>query len=100
MRRAASGGTAELTVPWGEGTLPISFYGDAEELQLTLPGITDEVYSIPAHGLAEAYADSALGEMLGELGSLEDLDLFPEETAETRLCLLICRISSEPSATA
>ena len=75
------GGTAELTMPWGEGTLPISFYGDAEELQLTLPGITDEVYSIPAHGLAEAYADSALGEMLGELGSLEDLDLFPEETA-------------------
>ena len=75
------GGTAELTVPWGEGTLPISFYGDAEELQLTLPGITDEVYSIPAHGVAEAYADSALGEMLGELGSLEDLDLFPEETA-------------------
>lgn len=65
----------------GEGTLPISFYGDAEELQLTLPGITDEVYSIPAHGVAEAYADSALGEMLGELGSLEDLDLFPEETA-------------------
>lgn len=81
MRRAASGGTAELTVPWGEGTLPISFYGDAEELQLTLPGITDEVYSIPAHGIAEAYADSALGKMLGELGSLEDLDLFPEETA-------------------
>lgn len=75
------GGTAELTMPWGEGTLPISFYGDAEELQLTLPGITDEVYSIPAHGVAEAYADSALGEMLGELGSLEDLDLFPEETA-------------------
>ena len=75
------GGTAELTMPWGEGTLPISFYGDAEELQLTLPGITDEVYSIPAHGIAEAYADSALGEMLGELGSLEDLDLFPEETA-------------------
>lgn len=75
------GGTAELTVPWGEGTLPISFYGDAEELQLTLPGITDEVYSIPAHGVAEAYANSALGEMLGELGSLEDLDLFPEETA-------------------
>ena len=75
------GGTAELTVPWGEGTLPISFYGDAEELQLTLPGITDEVYSIPAHGVAEAYADSALGEMLGELGSVEDLDLFPEETA-------------------
>lgn len=75
------GGTAELTVPWGEGTLPISFYGDAEELQLTLPGITDEVYSIPAHGIAEAYADSALGEMLGELDSLEDLDLFPEETA-------------------
>ena len=74
------GGTAELTMPWGEGTLPISFYGDAEELQLTLPGITDEVYSIPAHGVAEAYADSALGEMLGELGSLEDLDLFPEET--------------------
>ena len=26
-------------------------------------------------------ADSALGEMLGELGSVEDLDLFPEETA-------------------
>ena len=50
-------------------------------IQLTLPGITDEVYSIPAHGLAEAYADSALGEMLGELGSVEDLDLFPEETA-------------------
>ena len=75
------GGTAELTMPWGEGTLPISFYGDAEELQLTLPGITDEVYSIPAHGVAEAYADSALGEMLGELGSLEDLDLFPEGTA-------------------
>lgn len=68
-------------MPWGEGTLPISFYGDAEELQLTLPGITDEVYSIPAHGIAEAYADSALGKMLGELGSLEDLDLFPEETA-------------------
>lgn len=76
------GGTAELTMPWGEGTLPISFYGDAEEVQLTLPGITDDVYSIPTHGFAEAYANSALGEMLGELDSLDDIDLFPEETAK------------------
>ena len=42
-----------------------------------------------------------LGEMLGELGSVEDLDLFPEETArDPAQSADLQEISSEPSATA
>lgn len=87
-------------MPWGEGTLPISFYGDAEELQLTLPGITDEVYSIPAHGLARPMPIPPSAKCWVSSARWRTLICSRRRPPETRPCLLICRISSEPSATA
>ena len=75
------GGTADLTAPDGEEPLSVSFYGDEKELQFTLPGIQDGVYSVPTHGFAEAYADSALSGLLDWVDAVDDIDLFPEERA-------------------
>lgn len=67
-----------------ESLIDLALYGDCDQLALSIPQFYTGALALGAGNLKEQYEQSALAQIIGDIGTIPDLDLsfYPEEDAE------------------